>query len=195
SCWPRNWSDWSVTTGAGGARASKRWRRSNADSALAEKASTGTRCMNASFVDTNILIYAHDVDAGDRHWRARKLIADLWESGSGMLSTQVLNEFYVNVTRKIPTPLDPATARSLIEPYLSWQVCTPGPESVLIASEIAQRHRISYWDALIIHAASSGGASVLYSEDLNAGQIIEGIRIINPLDTSRVQEAEPAGGA
>lgn len=152
-------------------------------------------CMNASFVDTNILIHAHDVDAGNRHWRARRLVRDLWESGLGMLSTQVLNEFYVNVTKKIPTPLDPATARSLIEPYLSWHVYTPGPESVLIASEIAQRHQISYWDALIIHAASSGGASVLYSEDLNAGQIVEGIRVVNPLDTPGAQEDGPISGA
>jgi len=148
------------------------------------------RCMSARFVDTNILIYAHDVDAGDRHWRARKLVSELWESGFGMLSTQVLSEFYVNVTRKISTPLDPATARALIEPYLSWQVQTPGPGSVLLASEIQQRHRISYWDALIIHAAVSGGATVLYSEDLNAGQIIEGVEVINPLIDSGVHDKD-----
>lgn len=145
--------------------------------------------MSARFVDTNILIYAHDVDADDRHWRARKLVGELWESGLGMLSTQVLSEFYVNVTRKIPSPLDPATARALIEPYLSWRVQIPGPESVLMASEIQQRHRISYWDALIIHAAASGGAAVLYSEDLNAGQIIEGVAIVNPLIDPAVHDA------
>ena len=145
--------------------------------------------MSARFVDTNILIYAHDVDADDRHWRARQLVSELWESGLGMLSTQVLSEFYVNVTKKIPSPLDPATARALIEPYLSWQVQTLGPESVLMASEIQQRHRISYWDALIIHAAASGGAAVLYSEDLNAGQIIEGVEVVNPLIDSGVHDS------
>jgi predicted nucleic acid-binding protein len=146
--------------------------------------------MSAKFVDTNILIYAHDVDADDRHWRARKLVSELWASGLGMLSTQVLSEFYVNVTRKIPAPLDPATARELIEPYLTWQVQTLGPGSVLMASEIQQRHRISYWDALIIHAAASGGASVLYSEDLKAGQIIEGVTIINPLIDPGVHDVD-----
>ena len=145
--------------------------------------------MSARFVDTNILIYAHDVDADDRHWRARQLVSELWESGLGMLSTQVLSEFYVNVTRKIPSPLDPATARALIEPYLSWQVQTLGPESVLMASEIQQRHRISYWDALIIYAAASGGAAVLYSEDLNVGQIIEGVEVVNPLIDTGVHDS------
>lgn len=147
--------------------------------------------MSARFVDTNILIYAHDVDAGDRHWRAKRVISELWESGLGILSTQVLNEFYVNITQKIPSPLDPATARSLIEPYLTWQVQTPAPKSVLLASEIQQRHRISYWDALIVHAAVSGGASILYSEDLNPGQLMEGVRIINPLAEPGVHESSP----
>lgn len=137
--------------------------------------------MSASFVDTNILIYAHDLDSGDRHWHARNVVSALWESGLGMLSTQVLNEFYVNITRKIPTPLNPSAARALIEPYLSWQVQVPGSDSVLRASDIQQRYQISYWDALIVHAAACGGASVLYSEDLNPGQIIEGVRIVNPL--------------
>ena len=145
--------------------------------------------MSARFVDTNILIYAHDVDADDRHWRARQLVSELWESGLGMLSTQVLSEFYVNVTRKIPSPLDPPTTRALIEPYLSWQVQTLGHESVLMASEIQQRQRISYWDALIIHAAASGGAAVLYSEDLNAGQIIEGVEVVNPLIDTGVHDS------
>ena len=76
----------------------------------------------------------------------------------------------------------------MIEPYLSWQVPTLGPESVLMASEIQQRHRISYWDALVILAAASGGAAVLYSEDLNAGQIIEGVEVVNPLIDSGVHD-------
>jgi len=147
--------------------------------------------MSARFVDTNILIYAHDVDAGDRHWRAKTVVSELWESGLGMLSTQVLHEFYVNITRKIPAPLAPAAARALIEPYLSWQVQALGPDSVLIASEIQQRYRISFWDALIIHAAACGGASVLYSDDLNAGQVMEGVKIVNPLVDPGVDEVGP----
>lgn len=118
------------------------------------------------------------------------MVRELWESGRGILSTQVLNEFYVNVTQKIPVPLDPARTRALIEPYLSWKVETLGPESVLAASDIQQRYRISYWDALIVHAANRGGASVLYSEDLNAGQVMEGVRIVNPLIDSSVHEPD-----
>lgn len=71
--------------------------------------------MSDSFLDTNILIYAHDVDAGDRHWRAKETVRELWETRQGMLSTQVLHEFYINVTRKIPSPLEPAQARAVIE--------------------------------------------------------------------------------
>lgn len=149
---------------------------------------TGVRCMSGKFVDTNILIYAHDIDAGDRHWRAKELVKALWDSGEGMLSTQVLSEFYVNVTQKIPSPMDPARARAVLESYLSWNVQTLGPDSVLIASEVQQRYRISYWDALIVHAASKGGASMLYSEDFNPGQVMEGVEIVNPLLDSGVHE-------
>ncbi len=137
--------------------------------------------MSGKFVDTNILIYAHDIDAGDRHWQAKELLKKLWDSGEGMLSTQVLNEFYVNVTQKIPSPMDPVRARAVLETYLSWNVQTLDPQSVLIASELQQRYRISYWDALIVYAASKGGASILYSEDLNTGQVMEGVHIVNPL--------------
>jgi predicted nucleic acid-binding protein len=145
----------------------------------------------SGFLDTNILIYAHDVDAGDRHWRAKEVVRRFWDSGQGMLSTQVLNEFYVNATQKIPSPMDPPRVRAVIQAYLSWNVQTLGPDSVLAASEIQQRYRISYWDALIVHAASKGGASVLYTEDLNAGQVMEGVRIVNPLLDSAVHDSPP----
>ena len=148
--------------------------------------------MSVSFVDTNILIYAHDVDAGDRHWRAKAVVSDLWETRHGMLSTQVLHEFYVNVTQKIPVPLEPAQARAVIESYLAWDVQTLAPDSVLLASEIQQRNGISWWDALIVHAASKGGASILYTEDLNSGQVIEGVKIVNPFIDSALHDA-PGG--
>ena len=145
--------------------------------------------MSGSFVDTNILIYAHDLDAGEKHRLAKEVIADLWHSGMGVLSTQVLNEFYVNITRKIPSPLNPALARSVIEPYLTWPIIAPDPASVLQASEIQQRYQLSYWDALIVHAAAISGASVLYSEDFNSGQLIEGVRVINPVSVSAVHDS------
>ncbi len=144
--------------------------------------------MSVKFVDTNILIYAHDLDAGDRHHAARRIIEYLWNSGYGALSTQVLNEFYVNITQKIPAPLAPAEARALIEPYLSWHVETPGREAVLEASEIQERYTLSFWDALIVHAAIRSRADTLFTEDLNTNQLIEGVRIVNPLNDSSVHE-------
>lgn len=132
------------------------------------------------FVDTNILLYAHDLDAGPRHERAAALVRHLWETGGAMISIQVLQEFYVNVTRKIDRPLPPAQARGLIEIYQAWQVECPDAAAVLRASEIQERSQLSFWDAMIISTACQGGASVLLSEDLNHSQVIEGIRVENP---------------
>lgn len=138
-------------------------------------------CMSdKAFVDTNILIYAYDVDAGEKHAIAADLIRQLWHSGMGLLSTQVLQEFYVNVTAKMSPTLSLSAARSIIARYLVWHVEANTPESVLRASEIQERNRLSFWDALIIAAASSAGAVTLYTEDLNHGQVMEGVRIHNP---------------
>ena len=134
-----------------------------------------------TFVDTNILIYAHDLDAGDKNVKAAAVIQDLWDSMRGMVSTQVFQEFYVNATQKIPQPLPHAVVRGIIENYLAWQVQIVYPATILRASEFQERHRLSYWDAMIVAAACEGHAKVLLTEDLNHGQIIEGIRIINPL--------------
>jgi predicted nucleic acid-binding protein len=132
------------------------------------------------FVDTNVLIYAHDMDAGLKHDRAVSIVSGLWEKENGILSVQVLQEFYVNVTRKISRPLTPASARGLIQNYLAWHVETNEPSTVLLASEIGERNLLSFWDALIVASASKAGADRILSEDLNHGQIIEGILIENP---------------
>jgi len=96
----------------------------------------------------------------------------------------VLQEFYVNVTRKIAKPLSLALAREIMNDYLSWQVVNNTPETILLASEIQERHLLSFWDSLIIAAAKQGGATTLLTEDLNHGQVIEGIRIENPFLTN-----------
>ena len=132
------------------------------------------------FVDTNVLIYAHDLDAGLKHDRAALIVADLWEKENGIVSVQVLQEFYVNVTRKIARPMTPAAARGIIRNYLAWRVEPNEPSAVLLASEIGERNRISFWDALIVASAARSGADRILSEDLNHGQVIEGIRIENP---------------
>ena len=133
------------------------------------------------FVDTNILIYAHDRSAGLKHERARQLVERLWTSGQGVLSTQVLQELCINLRRKIARPLPVEELRHLIQDYLSWEIVVNTPASVLHALEIELRYRISFWDALVLHAAESSGAEVLYSEDLAAGQKYGAVQVVNPL--------------
>jgi len=135
------------------------------------------------FVDTNILIYGHDRDTGSKHEVAVARLQDLWEKGTGVLRTQVLQEFYVNVTRKILHPLSPTQARGIIGNYLAWEIGLNKPDTVLLASEIEERYKLSFWDALIMAAASRAGVSRILTEDLNQGQVIEGIFIENPFKT------------
>lgn len=138
------------------------------------------------FVDTNVLIYAHDLDAGDKRTVATALLKELWAMRRGLLSTQVLQEFYVNVTRKIPSPLSAPAAREIVREYCAWQVEVLGADTILRASEIEERHEVSFWDALIVTAALQGHAGKILSENLNPGQIIEGIPIENPFAAPRL---------
>jgi predicted nucleic acid-binding protein len=133
------------------------------------------------FVDTNILMYAHDIAAGLKHERAKALVEDLWRQRSGVVSTQVLQELCVNLRRKAGRPVDLKTAREIIADYLAWDVVTNTGESILGALELEERHRISFWDALVIHAAEASRAEVVYSEDLSDGQIYGAVRVVNPL--------------
>jgi len=132
-----------------------------------------------TFVDTNVLIYAHDVDAADKHEIAKQTLHELWRRRTGVLSTQVLQEFYVNVTRKIATPLSKNSARTVVNSYVIWCVDNSAAE-VLSAFRIEDEARIGFWDALIIAAALKAGANRILSEDLNAGQRISGVWIENP---------------
>jgi predicted nucleic acid-binding protein len=134
-----------------------------------------------AFVDSNILIYAHDADAGIRRERAVSKLRALWDAGTGRLSVQVLQEFYVNVTQKLTTPLARSTAREVIRTYGVWIRHATTAETVLRATELAELARISFWDALIVASAEEVAAEELWSEDLNAGQAIAGVKIVNPL--------------
>jgi predicted nucleic acid-binding protein len=134
-----------------------------------------------AFVDTNILIYAHDQDAGIKRERAMAKLSELWNSGTGRLSVQVLQEFYVNATRKLATPIARSTAREIIETYGVWVHQPTTVETVTRATALAELSRISFWDALIVASAEEVDADELLSEDLNAGQAIAGIKIVNPL--------------
>jgi predicted nucleic acid-binding protein len=133
------------------------------------------------FVDTNILLYAHDRSAGVKHERARKLIEHLWATGEGVVSTQVLQELCVNLRKKVSRPLPSEEIRRLVEDYLAWEVVTNDATSVVEALDIEKRFKISYWDALVIHAAWRAGAAVLYSEDLAQGQRYDSLQVVNPL--------------
>ena len=132
------------------------------------------------FVDTNILVYAHDLDAGSKHDQAAEIVTQLWESRNGVLSTQVLQEFYVTLTRKVPSPLSRLEARKLVLKYSHWQVVLNDPALITQASEIEESYSISFWDALIVSAAYSQNVPTILTEDLSHGQIIEGILIENP---------------
>jgi predicted nucleic acid-binding protein len=132
-----------------------------------------------TFVDTNILIYAHDADAKSKHGVAKSILAELWSQRTGVLSMQVLQEFYVNVTRKIAVPLPKNVARMLVNSYAIWCVETT-PAEISSAFQIEDESRIGFWDALIVASAVKCGASRILSEDLNAGQTIAGVRIENP---------------
>ena len=133
------------------------------------------------FVDTNILIYAHDRDTGVKHERARQLIEHLWTTQQGALSTQVLQELCVNLRRRVAHPLPSDEIAKLIEDYLSWEIVINTPQAIIAALAIEARYKISYWDALILHAAESCGATVLYSEDLSHGQRYGAVAVVNPL--------------
>ena len=133
------------------------------------------------FVDTNILVYAHDRSAGSKHSRAKAAIESLWSSGVGVLSVQVLQELCVVLGRKIHPSLNPTQLRNLVTDYSRWDVVPNTPQSVLEALEIMERHQLSFWDAMILQAAEASGATVLFSEDFSSGQTYGTIRIENPL--------------
>ncbi len=132
-----------------------------------------------TFIDTNVLIYAHDKDAMKKYEIAKATLRELWSERTGVLSLQVLQEFYVNVTRKIATPLPKDLARGVVTNYAIWCVETT-PAEISGAFQIEDESGISFWDALIISSAVKSGASRILSEDLNAGQRIAGIPIENP---------------
>ena len=132
------------------------------------------------FVDTNILMYAHDTSAGEKHERAKALVEELWRDRTGVVSTQILQELAVNLRRKTAKPLDAKAVRDVVADYLTWQIVVNGGESILEALELETRYQISFWDALVVYAAQSAGTHVLYSEDLSDGQLYGPVRVINP---------------
>jgi predicted nucleic acid-binding protein len=136
--------------------------------------------MSVEFVDTNVLVYAHDTSAGDKRLRAAELVIRLGRSGTGCVSVQVLMELAATLTRKVDPPLSAGSAAEIVDDLATWAVYEPTGADVGAALRIAERHTISIWDAMIVHAAASMQADVLWTEDLNHGQTYEGVPVRNP---------------
>ncbi|MBW2301786.1 MAG: PIN domain nuclease [Deltaproteobacteria bacterium] len=136
--------------------------------------------MMRSFFDTNILVYMFDNDALVKKECACQLFETEASAGRALLSTQVLQEFYVSVTRKLAVPLDSESAEAVVRNLSVLPVIRIDIEKILAAIGRSRRMNVSFWDSLIIEAALAGGATRLFSEDLQHGRAIDGLRIENP---------------
>jgi len=130
------------------------------------------------FLDTNVLLYADDLDAGAKRSRARALLKDAMAAGDSVVSTQVLQEFFVNSTKKLG--VDAADARRKVELLATLDVVRIDLAMILAAIDLSRLHSFSFWDALVVRAASVAGCTVLLSEDLQDGRVVDGVRIENP---------------
>ncbi len=131
-----------------------------------------------SFFDTNVLIYADDKEAPAKQQRAFDLVAEHRRARTGVVSLQVLQEYFVTVTRKLH--VDAAVARRKVELLAEFDVATPEVVDILAAIDQHRLHRLSFWDALILRAAKQAGCGVLFSEDMQEAREIDGVRIVNP---------------
>lgn len=131
-----------------------------------------------TFFDTNILIYADDKSAPAKQRRAIDLITEHRRARTGVVSLQVLQEYFVTVTRKLR--VEAGIARRKVELLAEFDVATPDVRDILAAIDLHRFHRFSFWDALVLHTAKQAGCSVLFSEDMQSGREIDGIRIENP---------------
>ena len=131
------------------------------------------------FLDTTILVYAQDQDSPVERRRSREVIAALAQSGTGVISTQVLQEFYVTVTRKLGVA--PLAAKRVLQTFKIFEIVQASPDLIERAIDCSVLNTISFWDALIVAAAASSGCAIVYSEDLNPGQTIQGVRVEDPM--------------
>ncbi|NJD54957.1 MAG: PIN domain-containing protein [Nitrospirae bacterium] len=132
------------------------------------------------FVDTHIIVYAYDVSAGKKHDMAVELMEDLWSSGRGVISTQVLQELFVTITKKLGKPLDIVTAKEIVKDLLKWKTIIVDGDIILEAIDSQKEYGYSFWDSVIIASALEGGAATLLSEDLSDRRQVKGITIRNP---------------
>ena len=133
-----------------------------------------------TFVDTNVLVYAHDRSDERKQAAARALLEVLWATRTGTLSTQVLQEFYVVATRRLEPPMRRQAAAEIVALYATWPVVQVDVPVIIAATELEATHRLSFWDALILEAARLSGASRVVTEDLQHGRRLAGVRIEDP---------------
>jgi predicted nucleic acid-binding protein len=131
-----------------------------------------------TFFDTNVLFYSDDSFSPAKQRLAKSLIRVHRENETGVLSLQVLQEYFVNVRRKLN--LDSAIARRKVEIFSRFNLVEPTVSDVLAAIDFHQLHRISYWDALVLHCARKSGCRVVLTEDLQHGQVFDGVKVVNP---------------
>lgn len=130
------------------------------------------------FLDTNVLLYADDLDAGEKRERAKTILRESLASGEGVVSTQVLQEFFSISTGKLG--VDPAIARRKVELIAEMDLIRVDLGLILGAIDLHRLHSFSFWDALSVRAASTAGCGLLLTEDLQHGQVVDGVRIENP---------------
>lgn len=140
------------------------------------------------FVDATILVYALDATAGTKQFESARLIARLWESGAGCLSVQVLQEFFVTITRKVARPLPVDEAVQRVREFTLWTVFAPTADDVVAAALLHKTARLSYWDAMVVHAAHELGCAVLWSEDMQDGRSLSGVRVRNPFKAASLPQ-------
>ncbi|MBM4355031.1 MAG: PIN domain-containing protein [Deltaproteobacteria bacterium] len=133
-----------------------------------------------TFVDTNILVYAEDADAGHKFSRANERVRELWQSGDGVVSIQVLQELFVTLTRKLGKPMTHREAKTVVEEYLAWRVVENNGALLVDAMRLASAAKLSFWDAMVVQAALSAGCELLLSEDLQHGRRFGKLRVENP---------------
>ncbi len=134
--------------------------------------------MSAEFVDTNVLVYAHDRVAGVKQTQASDLLSSLHKEERGVVSTQVLVEFYSAATRKLQ--IGSEVTEEIVRELGDWRVYRLRHEDLLIAAQLQRRHKISWWDALIVCSAVECGCSILWTEDLSDGQRFGSLTVRNP---------------
>jgi predicted nucleic acid-binding protein len=134
------------------------------------------------FIDTNILVYAYDRSAGKKHRLASQLVKNCWELENGCISIQILQEFFVTITRKIVAPLALPTARQIISDLAHWRMHSPEIGDLLLAIDLLQNYSLSFWDAMVVQSATRLRCTRLFSEDLSHGQIYGDVQVINPFD-------------